>query len=52
MSTAQTYFKLSGNGNLGLLWFYFTMVYDWSRKSSHVYQPGMCETETNHDMVT
>ena len=32
MSTTQTYFKLSGNGNLGLLWFYFTMIYDWSRK--------------------
>ena len=42
----------SAEGDLGLLWFYITMLCDWSKKLAPPSQPIRCKTKNNRDPVT
>ena len=44
-------FQLSVENNLGLPWFCFTSLCDWSRILAPLCQPIRCKTKSNHDLV-
>ena len=48
----ESNFELSVESNLGLHWFCFTMLCDWSRKLAPLSQPIRCKTKTNRELVT
>ena len=46
------HFQLSVKSNLGLHWFCFTMLCDWSRKLAQSSQPIRRRTKTNRNLIT
>ena len=48
---SESNFQLSVNSNLGLLWLYFTLLCDWSRKLVPSSQPIRCKTKNSGDVV-
>ena len=45
-------FQFSVENNPGLLWFYLTLLCDWSRKFAPLSEPIRFKTKINRDLVT
>ena len=43
---------MSGKSCLKFPWFYFTSLFDWSKKLSPLFKSIRCKSKTKHDLVT